>query len=144
MAMGTPFSNSVLQTADYVGLWLRESTSGNSVVTNFFSGNGPTGKEKTDGIVPYFAAALYLSSGASSNMIENNVFGSPGSIIQDNGAILNAVTRPLQVNNPFNDHITGNEPSSPLPPSGLAGPNNFFCGTGKVLTEGISSYPPCP
>lgn len=141
---GNTVQNSVIQTADYVGLWLRDGTSGNSVVTNFFSGNGPTGKEKTDGIVPYFATALYLSSGASSNMIENNVFGSPGGIIQDNGAILNIVTRPLQVDNPFNDNVTGNEPSSPLSPSGLAGPNNFFCGTGKVVNQGVSSYPPCP
>ena len=141
---GNTIQNNVLQTADYVGLWLRGGTSGNGVFANFFSGNGPTGKEKTDGIVPYFAAAVYLSSGASSNRVENNVFGSPGSIIQDNGAISNAVTSPLQLNNPFNDTVTGNEPSSPLPPSGLAGPNNFFCGTGKVLTEGISSYAPCP
>ena len=141
---GNTVQNSVIQTADYVGLWLRDGTSGNSVVTNFFSGNGPTGKEKTDGIVPYFATALYLSSGASSNMIENNVFGSPGGIIQDNGAILNIVTRPPQVDNPFNDNITGNESSSPLSPSGLAGPNNFFCGTGKVVNQGVSSYPPCP
>ena len=141
---GNTVHNNVIQTADYVGLWLRDSTSGNSVVANFFSGNGPTGKEKTDGIVPYFAAALYLSSGASSNMIENNVFGSPGGIIQDNGVILSVVASPLQVNNPFNDKATGNEPSSPLPPSGPAGPNNFFCGTGKVVNQGVSSYPPCP
>jgi hypothetical protein len=142
--LGNTIQNSVIQTADYVGLWLRSGTSGNSVVANFFSGIGPTGKEKTDGIVPYFASSLYVSSGASNNMIENNVFGSPGAIIQDNGTIPNHVTRPLQVNNPFNDSVTGNEPSAPLPPSGLAGPNNFFCGTGKVLTEGISSYPVCP
>jgi len=141
---GNTIQNSVLQTADYVALWMRGGTSGNSIVGNFFSGNGPTGKEKTDGIVPYFAAAVYLSSGASSNAVENNVFGSPGGIIQDNGAILNAVTSPVQVNNSFNDSATGNEPTSPLPPSGPAGPNNFFCGTGKVVTQGVSSYQPCP
>ena len=94
--------------------------------------------------MPYFASALYVSSGAGSNMIENNVFGSPGGIIQDNGAILNHVTSPLQVNHPFNDNVTGNESSSPLPPSELAGQNNFFCGTGKVLTEGVPSYLACP
>lgn len=141
---GNTVQNSVIQTADYVGLWLRDGTSGNSVAGNFFSGIGPTGKEKTDGIVPYFASALYLSSGASSNMIENNVFGSPGGIIQDNGATPNHLLSPLQVNNPFNDQVTGNEPSSPLPPSGLAGQSNSFCGTGKVLTEGVPSYLPCP
>ena len=143
---GNTIQNSAIQSSDYVALWLRDGTSGNSVVANFFSGNGPTGHEKNDGIVPYFSTALYLSSGASSNLIENNVFGSNGggSIIQDNGAILNAVTSPLQVNNLFNDNVTGNERSSPTPPSGPAGPNNFFCGTGKVVTQGVSSYQPCP
>lgn len=143
---GNTIQNSAIQTCDYVAIWLRDGTSGNTVVGNFFSGNGPTGKETTDGIVPYFSTALYLSSGASSNMVKNNTFGfnGGGSIKQDNGAILNSVTRPLQVNNPFNDTVTGNEPSSPLPPSGPAGGNNFFCGTGKVVTQGVSNYPPCP
>ena len=143
---GNTIQNSAIQTSDYVALWLRDGTSGNNVVGNFFSGNGPTGHETADGIVPYFSTALYLSSGASSNMVENNTFGfnGGGSIKQDNGAILNSVTRPLQVNSPFNDPMTGNEPSSPLPPSGPAGGNNFFCGTGKVVTQGVSSYQPCP
>ena len=142
---GNTIQNSAIQTSDYVALWLRDGTSGNSVVGNFFAGNGPTGHERADGIVPYFSTAVYLSSGANTNMIENNVFGlnGGGSIIQDNGAILNAVPRQLQLNNPFNDNVTGNEPGSPLPPSGLAGQNNFFCGTGKVVTHGVSSYPPC-
>jgi hypothetical protein len=142
---GNTIQNSALQTADYVALWLRDGTSGNTVVANFFSGNGPTGKEKTDGIVPYFSTAIYLSSGASGNKVENNVFGSTGggNIIQDDGSILNVITNPLQVNNLFNDTVTGNEPSSPLPPSGPAGPNNSFCGTGKVVTQGVSRYLPC-
>jgi hypothetical protein len=142
---GNTIQNSTLQTADYVALWLRHGTSGNTVVANFFSGNGPTGKEKTDGIAPYFSTAVYLSSGASGNKIENNVFGSTGggNIIQDDGGILNVITHPLQVNNPFNDPVTGNEPSSPLPPSGKAGLNNTFCGTGKVVTQGVLMYPPC-
>lgn len=141
---GNTVQNSAVQTADYVGLWLRDSTTQNGILSNFFSGNGPTGKESTDGIVPYFATALYLSSGASGNSVEKNVFGlnGGGSLIQDNGIIVNAVQKPIQSNNPFNDPLTGNEPKSPLFPSGPAG-SNTFCGNAIVSSQGVPSNPPC-
>ncbi len=142
---GNIIQNSVVQTSDFVALWLRGGTANNMIISDFFSGNGPTGKEKTDGIVPYFSTALYLSSGASSNSIKNNFFGSNGggSIIQDTGQVLNAVMSPVQVNNLYNDPSTGNEPTSPLSPSGPAGFGNTFCGAGEVITQGILNYPLC-
>lgn len=142
---GNTIENSVFQTGDYVGLWLRDDTTGNTVIHDQIVSNGPTGHEKNPGIVPYFTVGLYLSSGAVSNNIEKNYFNNGntgGSIIQDNGAIVNAVQSPIQSNNLFNDPATGNEPSTPLFPSGPAGAN-FFCGNSIYATQGVPSNPPC-
>jgi hypothetical protein len=144
---GNVLENSVFQTADYVGLWLRDSTSQNMIVSNQIVANGPTGHEINPGIVPYFTVGLYLSSGASSNSIESNYFNkgnTGGSVIVDNGAVINAVQSPIQSNNPFNDPATGNEPSSPLFPSGPAGGGNIFCGNSIVSTQGpVNNLPSC-
>ena len=139
--------NNVFQTADYVGLWLRDRTSSNTVISNQILANGPIGREINPGIVPYFTVGLYLSSGAGSNSIEKNYFNNGntgGSIIVDNGAIVNAVQSPIQSNNPFNNPATGNEPARPLFPSGPAGSGNTFCGNSLYTTQGpVNNKPNC-
>jgi hypothetical protein len=143
---GNTIQNSVLQTADFVGLWLREHTSGNEILNNNIYANGPIGNEIKPGIVPYFTVGLYISSGAHDNVIRNNNFNNGntgGSIIQDNGQIVNAVQSPIQSNNPFNDPATGNEPANPVRPSGPAGAGNIFCGNAITTTQGVPSNPPC-
>jgi parallel beta-helix repeat protein len=144
---GNILENSVFQTADYVGLWLRDHTSNNMINSDQFLGNGPVGREKSAGIVPYFTVGLYLSSGAGANNVENNFFNqgnSGGSIILDNGTIINIVQKPVQSNNAFNDPKTGNEPSSPVFPSGPSGSGNYFCGNSIYATQGgVVNYPTC-
>jgi parallel beta-helix repeat protein len=143
---GNTVQSSTFQTGDYVGLWLRDSTSGNLISGNSMLANGPVGREINKGIVPYFTVGLYISSGATDNQIQNNNFNNGntgGSIIQDNGNIINAVQSPIQSNNPFNDPATGNEPSSPVFPSGPAGPGNTFCGNAIVSSQGVPGNPPC-
>ena len=130
----------VFQTGDYIGLWLRDSTSSNLISGNSFLAIGPTGKETTDGIAPYFISGMYLSSGSASNKIENNLFSRGDPIDQDNGALFNPL--PGQVNNIFNDPLTGNEPAIPLFPSGPAGTGNMFCGNLVLFTQGVPSNPP--
>ncbi len=143
---GNTVQNSLLQTADYVGLWLRSSTSNNLIQNNNIYANGPTGREINPAIVPYFTVGLYISSGAHGNQIRNNNFNNGntgGSIIQDNGNIVNAVQSPIQSNNAFNNPATGNEPASPLPPSGPAGSGNTFCGNTILSSQGVPSNPAC-
>jgi parallel beta-helix repeat protein len=139
--------NNIFQTGDYVGLWVRDFSIGNLITGNSIFANGPTGKEIHPAIVPYFTVGLYISSGSADNQIKFNNFNNGntgGSIIQDNGAIINAVQSPIQSNNLFNDPLTGNEPASPVSPSGPAGLGNFFCGNAIVSSQGVPSNPPCP
>ncbi len=143
---GNTIENSVFQTGDYVGLWLRSSTKNNLITGNAIYANGPTGNEFNAGIVPYFTVGLYISSGAHNNAIKNNKFNNGntgGSVIQDNGSIINAVQTPIQSNNLFNDPATGNEPSHPTAPSGPAGTGNTFCGNTIISSQGVPSNPPC-
>ncbi len=143
---GNTIQNSVLQAADFVGLWLRSSTANNLIQNNNIYANGPIGNEFNAGIVPYFTVGLYLSSGAHGNQIKNNNFNNGntgGSIIQDNGHIVNAVQSPIQSNNAFNDPATGNEPAKPLAPSGPAGSGNTFCGNTILSNQGVPSNPAC-
>lgn len=142
---GNTITSSVFQSGDYVGLWLRDSTSNNLISNNQLLANGPTGKEVKPGIVPYFTSGLYISSGAFNNQIQNNYFNranTGGSIIQDNGHVVNGVPSPIQSNNPFNDPGTGNELASPLFPSGPAGVNSF-CGNSIYATQGVPGNPSC-
>lgn len=138
-------SGNTLQTADYVGLWLRDSTSSNQIISNNISSNGPTGKETTDGIAPFFTSGLYISSSASSNSVKNNILlaDSGASIIQDNGNVLNGITKPIQTNNLFNDNTSGNEPTNPVFPSGPAGIGNTFCGNTLKTVQGVFANPSC-
>jgi parallel beta-helix repeat protein len=139
--------NNVFQTGDYVGLWVRDLSSSNLITGNTIYANGPTGHEVNPGIVPYFTVGLYISSGASGNTVSFNNFNNGntgGSIIQDNGKIVNAVQSPIQSNNLFNNPATGNEPTKPIFPSGPAGSGNFFCGNAIVSSQGVPSNPPCP
>lgn len=142
---GNTLSGNTLQTGDYLGLWLRDSTSGNQILSNNISSNGPTGKETTDGIAPYFTSGLYISSGASNNVVKNNILlaDSGSSIIQDNGNIVNGITKPIQNNNLFNDPTSGNEPVSPVFPSGPAGTGNTFCGNTVKTMQGVLANPIC-
>src|SRR5579885_461784 len=114
---------------------------------NTILANGPIGNEIKAGIVPYFTVGLYLSSGASNNQFKYNYFNNGntgGSIIVDNGVIVNAVQSPVQSNNPFNDPSTGNEPSTPIFPSGPAGGGNTFCGNSIYTTQGpVNNSPTC-
>ncbi len=87
-----------------------------------------------------------MSSGANTNIVSYNSFNNGnngGSIINDTGAIINAVQSPIQNKNPagFNDLATGNEPISPVFPSGPAGPGNIFCGNAVTTTQGVASNP---
>ncbi len=136
---GNTLEQNTFQTGDYVGLWLRDSTSNNLIIGNSLLAIGPTGKEVADGIVPYFASGMYISSSSSKNKIENNVFSNGDPIDQDNGAIQNLF--PGQLNNAFNDFISGNEPAKPLFPSGPAS-GNTFCGNIVTFTQGVPSDPP--
>ncbi len=143
---GNTIENSVFQTGDYVGLWLRDSTSNNLITGNSIYANGPIGNEINAGIVPYFTVGLYISSGAHNNAIKNNDFNNGntgGSVIQDIGSIVNAVQTPVQSNNLFNDPATGNEPKKPVAPSGPAGAGNTFCGNAIFSSQGVPSNPPC-
>ncbi len=144
---GNVLKNDVFQTADYVGLWIRDGSSSNLVTNSQILANGPIGNEIKAGIVPYFTVGLYLSSGASNNQFKYNYFNNGntgGSIIVDNGVIVNAVQSPVQSNNPFNDPSTGNEPSTPIFPSGPAGGGNTFCGNSIYTTQGpVNNSPTC-
>ncbi len=126
---------------------MRDSSTGNLITGNTIYANGPTGREIHPGIVPYFTVGLCLSSDANTNKISYNNFNNGntgGSIINDNGAIINAVESPIQNKNPvgFNDAATGNEPISPVFPSGPAGSGNIFCGNAVTTTQGVTSNPP--
>ncbi len=140
--------NSVFQTGDYVGLWVRASSARNLITYNSIYANGPTGKEINPAIVPYFTVGLYLSSGAKTNTVSYNDFNNGntgGSIIQDNGKVINSVQSPIQSNNLFNNPLTGNEPSKPVLPSGPAGSGNVFCGNAVTTMQGVTSnLPSCP